>query len=171
MMSSTNCSPGCARRKSRCVRRSWVCTGRCGRLRCTCAITCAGGDRRVPGRILAHCFAGHQVIKAFDEYFPPGSGWVRCSRSRGWPEDCDFRGGWHPPPLLGLDRRDLWSGECGTTGANVQILVLLDGRLFARALGLLFRDLCTTWGCLGRPSRSARGIGSLHGVRVRERVG
>ena len=30
--SSTGCSPGCARRGSRSVRRSWVCPGRCGRL-------------------------------------------------------------------------------------------------------------------------------------------
>lgn len=118
---------------------------------CTCAITCAGGDRRVPGRILAHCFAGHQVIKAFDEYFPPGFGWVRCSRSRVWPEDCDFRGGWHLPPLLGLERRDLWSGECRTTGANVQILVLLDGGC-ARAPGL-YPELCMTW-----PPRAPSGL-------------
>ena len=32
MTSSTGCSPGCARRGSRSVRRSWVCPGRCGRL-------------------------------------------------------------------------------------------------------------------------------------------
>ena len=74
-----------------------------------------------------------------------------AAHDRGVPKDCDFRGGWHPPPLLGLDRRNLWSGECRTTGANVQILVLLDGG-FARAPGL-YPELCMTW-----PPRAPSGL-------------
>ena len=112
---------------------------------------------------------GHNIVQAAIDEFP-GVYWHTVSRAikawmktlprtldesaahdRGVPKDCDFRGGWHPPPLLGLDRRDLWSGECRTTGANVQILVLLDGG-FARAPGL-YPELCMTW-----PPRAPSGL-------------
>ena len=52
-----------------------------------------------------------RAIKALTKTFPRALD-ESAAHDRGVHEDCDFRvGERHPPPLLRLDRRDLWLGE------------------------------------------------------------
>ena len=59
---------------------------------------CAGGDRKVPGRVAAHCFAGRQGSDGGDRPDPEGAD----AHGQGGARGVRLRGGRRPLPLLGL---------------------------------------------------------------------